>query len=735
MVSPVYKGGYGIGVVKGVEPEGNSVVFGSIGLFAGVLWASEAESSYVAHRSATGWSTTAVSSPPSTSVPFDFATSLQYALASGSLEATKLGEPTVGSEYFLHRLDSPSTPLAWDTESWEVAGGEVLKLIHNEPFQKGLYMGASADLCHILFGKAEGALLLEADGTTGQMYDLATAPATGCHGNSSPGLKLVSVKNTLGPHGDPEVIDGHCAAVAGNAGIYVTRQESDFNRFPADGEEVLFTQGLGPTCASHQLFARLGGQKTLEISKAAGELCTAAGEVPCLPGALERPSADFVGASEDGFRVFFTTNAALVGEDSDTGNDMYMATLSCPESETTCPVVNREVASLVQLSHNPTPGKVSGLQGVVRIAADGSRVYFVASGVLSQSANTQGETAAEGADNLYVYDARSASTTFITMLCSGSVLSGEVEDRSCPADLDGLRNDTKLWGASQEAQSNACLRQSASECVGRLETGRYLLFSSFGQLVDGDTDNAKDLYRYDTATGVLERVSSGENGHDANGNRNDEVGSDGADALIPAAGGIKVGESVFQEHELSSRALSEDGSRIVFLSSEPLSSAASNGLPNVYEWNEGSVSLVSSGSSPTFDYGAVIDPSGKNIFFLTAAPLVSQDMDENVDVYDARIGGGGFPMPPAEPEQCSGDACQGPWAVPAPTLVPGSELQASGENWPSPPQRATAGKKPKSHAGKRGRRSKRVKATRGRKTVRFRSRGSGSQPAVRGRLR
>ena len=37
---------------------------------------------------------------------------------------------------------------------------------------------------------------------------------------------------------------------------------------------------------------------------------------------------------------------------------------------------------------------------------------------------------------------------------------------------------------------------------------------------------------------------------------------------------------------MDTRAISEDGSRIVFTTAEPLSPAPSNGLTNVYEWHE-----------------------------------------------------------------------------------------------------------------------------------------------------
>ena len=70
----------------------------------------------------------------------------------------------------------------------------------------------------------------------------------------------------------------------------------------------------------------------------------------------------------------------------------------------------------------------------------------------------------------------------------------------------------------------------------------------------------------------------------------------------------------------------------------------------------------------------MIDPSGRNIFFITSQGLVPQDTDGADDVYDARLGGG-FPLPPAPVQPCAGDACQGPLTNPAPLLVPGSAVR------------------------------------------------------------
>ena len=147
------------------------------------------------------------------------------------------------------------------------------------------------------------------------------------------------------------------------------------------------------------------------------------------------------------------------------------------------------------------------------------------------------------------------------------------------------------------------------------------------------------------------------------------------------------------------RAVSEDGSRIVFMTAEPLSSRATNGLVNVYEWHEGAVSLVSCGCSPEPDSEAVITPSGRDLFFVTSAGLVTGDTDGAPDIYDARIGGG-FPVSEAPVERCEGDACQGPLTNPAPLLVPGSAVQAPGEN--AAPAPAVVGVKAKPQAKKKG---------------------------------
>jgi hypothetical protein len=332
----------------------------------------------------------------------------------------------------------------------------------------------------------------------------------------------------------------------------------------------------------------------------------------------------------------------------------------------------------VQVSHGAEAAEV---QGVVKVAGDGSRVYFIARGVLGQAANAEGSVPVRGAENLYVYDVATAATVFVTDLCSGPGLSGEVGDARCPSSLDqASRNDSYLWTASDQPQST--------------HDGRFLVFPSYGRLVRGDTDAARDIYRYDAVSGRLDRVSLGEGGYDANGN------NDAFDAQLQTNGSGEGLPYSSLQHEMSTRAISEDGSRIVFRSVERLSPQAINRLENVYEWymqegwSEGRVSLISTGTDVIHVVEAVISPSGRDLFFTTAAGLAAGDTDGQTDIYDARLGEG-FPPVPAERQPCSGDACQGALSAPAPLLVPGSVSQAPGGNFAVPVSKPVVKAKPK----------------------------------------
>ncbi len=139
-----------------------------------------------------------------------------------------------------------------------------------------------------------------------------------------------------------------------------------------------------------------------------------------------------------------------------------------------------------------------------------------------------------------------------------------------------------------------------------------------------------------------------------------------------------------------SRFLSDSG-RVFFDSSDGLVPRASNGVMDVYEFepvgvggctssvasgtmvfvgsDDGCVGLISSGISGQESAFFDASTSGDDVFFITAAKLVSTDYDRGYDVYDAHVcGSEGVACvagPVSLPVCSSGDACKG-----APPLQP-----------------------------------------------------------------
>ncbi len=658
-VSPEFKGGYGASGILGVEPAGESVAYDSAGIFAGAA-SDHGFVYYQAARSGLGWSTVSLSPSASfapAAVLIGFSSSLDASLWELSVGAKNTNGDTSEVQYAEH---APGAPL---TQTGFQAVGPALKSFTGVPLGADIFTeGFSADLCQVVANPVVP-ILGEGGDNNAQVYDLSA----GCHGEPSyqRALALNSAGGLLS-----DVCD---TTLSGRTG--------GFNAVSGDGSEIFFqvAPGTGTFCGekgeSQQVFVRVGGVKTLEVSKPLGE-CVG-GEVPC--GGAQRDGAQFWGASEDGSRVFFTTAAQLDPvSDLDSGIDLYMAKIGCPGEVAGCEAGQRVVTGLVQVSHDSNVGQAAEVQGVVSVAPDGSRVYFVARGVLGDAANGQGLTAKEGADNLYVYDSVTGETAFVGDLCSGPELSGVAANVACPVDLENgsrefVRNDTNLW---------VNFPQSLAQTAGG--DGRFLVFSTYARLIvsgpEADADDAQDVYRYDAQTGGLQRVSLGEAGADGNGNANDggsaagqagEEGARSADARIQLDVKGAIPE---EERDGARRAISEDGSRVVFVSAEPLSVQAINGVENVYEWHDGVVSMVSCGCASEPDREQVITSSGRDIFFNTTAGLVPGDTDGAPDIYDARLGGG-FASVPAAQEECSADACQGPLTNPVPLLVPGSAVQ------------------------------------------------------------
>jgi hypothetical protein len=703
MVTPPGHAAHEVGE-QAVASGGEAVGYGSAGAFAGSMASLELGNGYLATRSSGDWSTVALD-PPATlapasepedhvlfeqSFPDDWAPT-NPPISVGVVKFSPNDSTLTRSALVVYRREADGALV----EASPVLHGIAASPVENDrTVFEVAYKTASADLSHIILRSFVGALIPSDPGKNEDLYEV--------DGTAAP-AKLVGVNN------DGGVVNASCPISLGAKGI------SAFHAMSADGSKVFFTTNVEPLAGSNcdepgggrtnpanpaQLFVRADGARTVEISKPISEAGACGESIPC-PGAKSRASSDFQGASLDGSKVFFTTTQPLVSDDTDTTNDLYMAEISPSGDVTGLLLVSGGDAS------DPSPGHGAGVRAVTSIAGDGSHVYFIARGVLTTAPNGLGQAAVAGAENLFTYDTTAGTTKFVAELCSGPATSGEASDGRCPSGLD-TQEGVKLVNGENVQPVNDSLHW-VSEMRHPAQTtpdSRFLVFDTYARLVntgtEADTDSALDIYRYDTQTGGIVRVSVGEGGYDANGNG-------GFNAAIPAPPFGK--EELKDQYELNTRAVTADGSTVVFTTSEPLSSLAGNGQPDIYVWHEGHVGLISSGNSLEPDEGPVITLSGRDIFFQSSQALLPRDANGVSDVYDARIGGG-FTVAPVPAGECSGAACQGPPSMPSLLAAPSSATFSGLGNLASsalgPATKANKPKpKPKSkhkeHRRKRGR--------------------------------
>ncbi len=532
---------------------------------------------------------------------------------------------------------------------------------------------STSDLSRIVYETTAGgtgsSVLWSFDGTLAGFPAVYEYAGTG---NTQPELVGVS-----GAAGSNDLISVCGTAISGIRGGEIVASSGSLS---ADGRTVYFTAlkcgtgsgaNAGHALPADELYARIDRSRTVLVSAPApaGEAC---GSV-----CAAQPAADaaFQGASADGSRVFFLSTQQLTddaSEDTHTGDTAGQEGSGCVktvgaggcnlyESECSAHCEDPAERRLLDVSGGDSSGLGPEVQGVVAIAPDGSRVYFVAKGVLTATANAAGQHPLEGKDNLYVY--AGGHVAFIATL---------------PA------SDENSW-----------------ERVGRANVtpdGRFLVFESHGALTADATrpglEGPAQIYRYDAQIGVLSRVSIGVRGFNDDGNA-----GVGDAQIVPSRIGF-AGQSGPGRDDPT---MSDDGSRVFFESPTALTPNAVNDVPintdgesrdlaeNIYEWEAdgaggcveaaGCVWLISDGRDLAEGEGPTasavqlkgVDATGSNVLFTTADPLVGQDRDTQRDFYDARIDGG-FPAPATISVCETGDTCHEPPIPPEAEPLLASEI-------------------------------------------------------------
>lgn len=391
----------------------------------------------------------------------------------------------------------------------------------------------------------------------------------------------------------------------------------------------------------------------------------------------------FAGASPDLRHVVLSTCAALTADAVEIPQGE-----GCDPSEQNLYEWSDGTIRLVNLlpgDSQGTPGASLATPGGA-VSSDGSRVYFTDSGNLYlregghtvqvdeeeggggelQTATPDGAVAFFAkAGHVYRYEAqpKGPSTTDLTPAGGVKGVLGASEDgaRLYYQDASGL----KLWhaGASTTIAPGADVA-AASDYPPATGTARVsadgtrLAFLSpvsptgYDNTDQGTGEADSEVYLYDAGSGLV-CVS-------CNPTEERPIGP----STIPGA--IPNGEGTGATRSYKPRALSSDGRRLFFDSSDALVLADTDKAPDAYEWEAqgtgscakpgGCLALVSSGKGEGNAVFVDASGDGSDAFFVTPGSLVGPDPG-SADLYDARIGGG-FPEPP-NPIPCEGDACQG----------------------------------------------------------------------------
>jgi NHL repeat len=318
-------------------------------------------------------------------------------------------------------------------------------------------------------------------------------------------------------------------------------------------------------------------------------------------------------------------------------------------------------------------GQGEKFKGILGAAEDLSRVYYVDTASLTGGEENDNHEQAEGGKyNLYLW--QQGTTAFIGVLR---------EDEGVGDNFPISRYGD--WRAS---------RQSRSAQVS--PDGRYLAFMSIAPLSGYDSSvrgggkcsfsffaACREVFEYDAVSRHLTCASCNPSGEQPLGPSNLSLISVGLPTPAPP----------FRQ---PGNLTANGGGRLFFESQDTLSQRDTNGhIQDVYEWEPngvgsckrtaGCVSLISSGDSSVDSMFMDATPSGNDAFFITRAQLVSQDENDQLDLYDARA-----PHVPGEqvgfPDDrgvagCGGESCRGPISTP-PTPQGTGSAQFSGPGNP-----------------------------------------------------
>ncbi len=290
-----------------------------------------------------------------------------------------------------------------------------------------------------------------------------------------------------------------------------------------------------------------------------------------------------------------------------------------------------------------------GVLGILGASDDGTYLYFTSTSALTVAATA-------GQPNLYL--SRAGTLTFLATLTAA--------DNKTPSHT----------GSGGQEHLGDWWQTFAGRTAEVSPSGRYLAFTARqsltgynNTLVGADhscgavefTSCAAEAFLYDAATQTLACASCNSDGTPPT-----------ADTVLPSPV-----NGTYQQRYL------DDAGRFFFTTADAVLPQDTNGLLDVYEYEDGNVYLISPGTQATEAVFADASTTGNDVFFTTRQQLVGKDRDQIIDLYDARVGGHPeeAPLAPCAGEQCRTLASPPAFGAPASTGYLGAGNPAA----PPPP--------------------------------------------------
>jgi hypothetical protein len=373
------------------------------------------------------------------------------------------------------------------------------------------------------------------------------------------------------------------------------------------------------------------------------------------------------GASADGSRVFFTAEGKLFVRLHAEG-EPHAGSLDAAEC-----VASSEACS-VQIDASQAAGPGGG--GVFLDASpDGSRVFFMD----EPSAKLTSDTVVGSGENLYEYEVATGRLTDLTPVSHAGLLgasgfgessgawylyfvakgvlpagtgTGEpglyvVHDGEPPMLVARLDAATDNWDWNAENLS-----------VNVSPDGKMVAFDTAAEQsgydntpvepqdceqANGKPQPCEEIYLYEAETNALACVSCRPDGQ--------QPQDGGAYLTFPRDSNFPAASAPgYLPRDVT------DGGRVFFQTAEALLEEDTNGVSDVYEYEEGRLHLVSTGTSPDPSMFGEASENGDDVFCATTQALVGGDRDEALSLYDARMNGG---FPPRAGEGAGAPECEG----------------------------------------------------------------------------